>query len=113
MGRGIVNILGTVFRSVRRPKRPSSERLAESGLCPPDIMYEDPEGRLGIVEILSGYTGPSIRQTEMFPQIENGDAIPLGHVAVGFRLAPGVPMRKQGYPDGIPIEEKEVPFEDE
>ena len=76
-------------------------------------MYEDPDGRLGIVEVLSGYTGPSIRQTEMFPQIENGDAIPLGHVAVGFRLAPGVPMRKQGYPDGIPIEEKEVPFEDE
>ena len=51
----------------------------------------------------------SIRQSEIFPQIESGDSIPRGEVAEAFGLIPGVPLREQGYPKGIPIEVVNLP----
>ncbi len=80
-----------------------------SGRCRPDILYEAPDGTVGIIEIKTGSADLSIRQTEIFPQIENGDAIPRGAVADRFGLEPGVPLREQGYPSGIPIEVREFP----
>ncbi|QEM81959.2 hypothetical protein [Halomonas binhaiensis] len=79
------------------------------GRCRPDIIYETPDGKKGIVEIKTGNADLSIRQTEIFPQIENGDAIPRGRIADRFGLQPGVPLREQGYPNGIPIEVQEFP----
>ena len=80
-----------------------------TGRCRPDIIYEAPDGTKGIIEIKTGNADLSIRQTEIFPQIENGDAIPRGDVARRFGLDPGVPLREQGYPNGIPIEVKTFP----
>ena len=80
-----------------------------TGRCCPDILYEAPDGTVGIIEIKTGNADLSIRQTEIFPQIENGDAIPRGAVADRFGLDPGVPLRDQGYPNGIPIEVREFP----
>jgi hypothetical protein len=79
------------------------------GRCRPDILYEAPDGTVGIIEIKTGNADLSIRQTEIFPQIENGDAIPRRAVADRFGLDPGVPLRDQGYPNGIPIEVREFP----
>lgn len=35
---------------------------------------------------------------------KNGDSIPRGLVAEQFGLVPGIPLKEQGYPDGIGIE---------
>lgn len=80
-----------------------------TGRCRPDILYEGPDGKVGIIEIKTGNADLSIRQTEIFPQINSGDAIPRGGVAERFGLDPGVPLREQGYPNGIPIEVREFP----
>jgi filamentous hemagglutinin len=80
-----------------------------TGRCRPDIIYEAPDGTKGIIEIKTGNADLSIRQTEIFPQIESGDAIPRGDVARRFGLEPGIPLRDQGYPNGIPIEVKTFP----
>ena len=48
------------------------------GRCRPDIIYETPDGKMRIVEIKTGNADLSIRQSEIFPQIENGDSIPRG-----------------------------------
>ena len=57
-----------------------------------------------IIEVKTGDADLSIRQSEIFPQINSGDAIPRGQVADDFGLDPGIPLRDQGYPNGIPIE---------
>lgn len=80
-----------------------------SGRCRPDIIYEAPDGTKGIIEIKTGTADLSIRQTEIYPQISSGDAIPRGQVAADFGLRPGVPLREQGYPNGIPIEIRNFP----
>ena len=79
------------------------------GRCRPDIIYETPDGTKGIIEIKTGNADLSIRQTAIFPQIQNGDAIPSGQVAQRFGLRPGIPLKDQGYPNGIPIEVREFP----
>lgn len=80
-----------------------------TGRCRPDIIYGASDGTKGIIEIKTGNADLSIRQTEIFPQIENGAAIPKGDVALRFGLEPGIPLRDQGYPNGIPIEVKVFP----
>ncbi|HMQ40146.1 MAG TPA: filamentous hemagglutinin N-terminal domain-containing protein [Paracoccus sp. (in: a-proteobacteria)] len=79
------------------------------GRCRPDILYEAPDGTKGIIEIKTGNADLSIRQTEIFPQIKDGNAIPRGNVAARFGLRPGVPLKDQGYPNGIAIEVREFP----
>ncbi len=79
------------------------------GRCRPDILYEAPDGTKGIIEIKTGNADLSIRQTEIFPQIRDGNAIPRGNVAARFGLRPGVRLKDQGYPNGIPIEVREFP----
>ena len=80
-----------------------------SGRCRPDIIYEAPDGTKGIFEIKTGNADLTIRQSEIYPQIRNGDAIPRGDVAREFGLRPGIPLREQGYPNGIPIEIRTFP----
>jgi filamentous hemagglutinin len=74
------------------------------GRCRPDIIAEAPDGGIRIIEIKTGNADLSIRQSEIFPQIENGNSIPRGKVARDFGLLPNVPLKDQGYPNGIPIE---------
>jgi hypothetical protein len=74
------------------------------GRCRPDIVAEAPDGTIRIIEIKTGDADLSIRQSEIFPQIKDGNAIPLGRVARAFGLIPGKPLKEQGYPNGIPIE---------
>ena len=79
------------------------------GRCRPDIVATAPDGTVRIIEVKTGDAGLSIRQSEIFPQIRDGDAIPVGKVAQEFGLRPGVPLKYQGYPDGIPVEEVRFP----
>ncbi len=79
------------------------------GRCRPDIVYETPDGRVGIIEVKTGDAGPTIRQSQIFPQIKDGSSIPRGDVARRFGLKPDIPLREQGYPNGIPIEIKRFP----
>lgn len=64
---------------------------------------------MGIIEIKTGNADLTIRQKEIYPQINSGDAIPRGKVARRFNLRSGVMLREQGYPNGIPIEIKTFP----
>ena len=80
-----------------------------SGRCIPDIIATDKNGKIKIIEIKTGDAQKSIRQTDIFPQIENGEAIPVGYVAETFGFKPGIPLKDQGYPDGIPIEIEILP----
>ncbi|WP_157935764.1 hypothetical protein [Tsuneonella flava] len=50
---------------------------------------------------------------ERVSRFRNGDAIPRGDVAREFGLRPGVPLREQGYPNGIPIEIRTFPGADQ
>jgi filamentous hemagglutinin len=75
----------------------------------PDIVYKTPDGQWGIIEVKTGDAGLSIRQSEIFPQIENGNAVSRGEVAVQFGLTSGRPLKEQGYPNGIPIRELRLP----
>jgi filamentous hemagglutinin family protein len=80
-----------------------------TGRCRPDIIAEAPDGNIRIIEIKTGNADLSIRQSEIFPQIENGNSIPRGAVAEQFGLTPGIPLKDQGYPDGIPIDIQKFP----
>jgi len=75
-----------------------------AGRCMPDIAYRTPDGKFGIIEVKTGKADLSIRQSEIFPQIKDGNAIPRGEVAKQFGLIQGTPLKEQGYPNGIPIE---------
>ena len=48
-----------------------------------------------------------MRLSEVFLKILSGDEILRGSVFEEFGLKPGVPLREQDYPDGIPIEIRE------
>ena len=74
------------------------------GRCRPDIIARDTNGKVVLFEVKTGNAELSIRQSEIYPQIENGEAIPRGDVALKFDLKPGIPLKEQGYPNGIPIE---------
>ncbi|WKL41695.1 hypothetical protein Q1M64_19520 [Sinorhizobium meliloti] len=63
----------------------------------------------GIIEVKTGDASLTFRQEEIYPQIDSGDAIPRGKVANTFGLKPGIPLKNQGYPNGIPIEIKTFP----
>lgn len=57
-----------------------------------------------IIEVKTGSADISIRQSEISPQIKNGNSIPRGKVAESFGLKSGMPLKEQGYPNVIPIE---------
>ncbi len=79
------------------------------GRCRPDIVARAPDGGIKIIEIKTGNADLSIRQSEIFPQIENGNSIPRGQVAREFGLISGIPLKDQGYPNGIPVEPLRFP----
>ncbi len=80
-----------------------------TGRSRPDIIYETPDGKMGIIEVKTGNADLTIRQSEIYPQIKDGNAIPWGNVADRLGLDPGVPLKDQGYPNGIPITIKTFP----
>ncbi|WP_210247015.1 hypothetical protein, partial [Phyllobacterium endophyticum] len=77
--------------------------------CKPDIIYRTPSGKVSIVEVKTGDASLSIRQSEIFPQIRDGNSVPTGKTAADLGLIPGVPLKDQGYPNGIPIYEQRFP----
>ena len=87
---------------------PIFESSCGSGKCRPDVIYRDASGRVRIIEVKTGDAGLSIRQSEIFPQIANGDAVPHGRTARELDLS-SIPLREQGYPNGIPIETSRWP----
>ncbi|MBB3237525.1 hypothetical protein FHS20_004426, partial [Phyllobacterium endophyticum] len=79
------------------------------GYCKPDIIFRTPSGKVSIIEVKTGDAGLSIRQSDIFPQIRDGNSIPTGHVAFQLKLTPGVALKDQGYPNGISIFEQRFP----
>ena len=79
------------------------------GRCRPDIVYKTPDGKTRIIEVKTGSGELSIRQREIYLQIRDGSSIPRGKVARRFGLRPDVPLKNQGYPNGIPIEIRTFP----
>jgi hypothetical protein len=79
-----------------------------TGRCKPDIVVaSSSDGKIqSIIEVKTGNAQLSIRQTEIYPQIRDGSAIPKGYVAEKFGLMPNIPLKDQGYPNGIPVIEK-------
>jgi hypothetical protein len=63
-----------------------------------------------IIEVKLGSADISIRQSEISPQIKNGNSISRGKVAESFGLKSGVPLKEQGYPNGISIEIMNFPW---
>lgn len=105
--KAMVDDLSEQLRSqgYRVSDREASFRSAcSSGRCRPDIIAEGPDGKFRIIEVKTGDADLSVRQSEIFPQISSGDAIPTGRVARDFGLKAGIPLREQGYPNGIPID---------
>ncbi|WP_232727256.1 VENN motif pre-toxin domain-containing protein, partial [Neisseria sp. N95_16] len=80
-----------------------------NGRTRPDIIARSPDNKLVIYEIKTGNAQLSIRQSEIYPQIRDGNAIPKGDVASKFGLISGKPLKDQGYPNGIPIIVKNFP----
>ena len=110
--RNIVNDI--TFQLERQGYRVSDREISfgsscGKGRCRPDIVYETPDGKLGIIEVKTGKADLTIRQSEIFPQIEDGSSIPRGQVARDFGLMPGIPLREQGYPNGIPVRVEQFP----
>ncbi|UVJ42908.1 hypothetical protein NVV94_20295 [Pseudomonas sp. LS1212] len=90
-------------------KEVSFDSACGVGRCWPDIVARAPDGSIRIIEVKTGSTDLSIRQSEIFPQIRDGSSIPRGKVARDFGLIPGKPLREQGYPNGIPVETMNFP----
>jgi len=74
----------------------------------PDITYEKPDGSLHGLEIKTGNAKLSRSQKIVYPQIESGEAIPVGKNARKFELNVGEPL-KEKYPDGAIMEIKRFP----
>jgi|GEM_PF-3141801 len=72
--------------------------------CIPDITYRTPDGKLGGFEIKTGNGKLSKNQEKIYPQIESGEAIPVGKNAKEFELDVGKPLK-----EGFPIETKRYP----
>ncbi|MBF4992209.1 hemagglutinin repeat-containing protein [Methylophilus sp. QUAN] len=81
----------------------SFRSAAGNGRTRPDIFAVSQDGKIKLIEVKTGSADLSIRQTEIYPQIANGDSIPVGEVARRLGLRP-IPLKEQNYPDGIPIE---------
>jgi filamentous hemagglutinin len=62
-----------------------------------------------LFEVKTGDASLSIRQSAIYPQIKDGESIPYGKVAKDLGLDPGVPLKDQDYPNGIPIIEIRKP----
>ncbi|WP_187277009.1 hypothetical protein, partial [Phyllobacterium endophyticum] len=77
--------------------------------CKPDIIYRTPSGKVSIIEVKTGNAGLSNRQGPIFEQIRDGNSIPTGRTAEKLGLTPGIPLKDQGYPNGIPIYEQRFP----
>ncbi len=71
--------------------------------CKPDIIYSTKNGKIRIFEVKTGNASLSIRQSEIYPQIKDGNAIPKNDVAEMFGLKVGIPLKNQNYPNGIPL----------
>jgi len=85
----------------------SFRSCSTSNRCRADVVARDENGKIvKIVEVKTGNANLSSNQSEIYPQVSSGDAIPTGKVAQDFGLTPGVPLRDQGYPNGILVEIK-------
>jgi hypothetical protein len=72
------------------------------GRCRADLIVHNDRGGLVLIEVKTGNASLSVNQSEIYPQIRDGNAIPVGRVARELGLRPGVALKNQGYPNGIP-----------
>jgi filamentous hemagglutinin len=62
-----------------------------------------PDGTQAIFEVKTGDAANTARQKQVFPLILSGDAVPSGRLAGQLGLKPGIALKNQGLPEGIPI----------
>ncbi|WP_294925885.1 RHS repeat-associated core domain-containing protein [uncultured Paracoccus sp.] len=82
---------------------PSFNGPVNRGRTVPDIGYRGDDGMAHLIEIKTGNADLTQRQTEIYPLLGTGDAIPVGQRAANLGLDPGRPLSEQGHPDGIPV----------
>jgi hypothetical protein len=73
------------------------------------LIGRGPDGKVVVFEIKTGDAQLSIRQSDIYPQIRDGNAIPSSRVARDLKLDSGIPLKNQGYPKGIQIIEVRKP----
>jgi hypothetical protein len=82
----------TTFKSATSNKR-----------AKPDVGATSPDGTRTHPEVKTGNADLSDNQAEIYPQIRDGSAIPVGKKAGDNGYIPGVPLKDQGYPNGIDV----------
>jgi hypothetical protein len=82
------------------------------GRCRTDLVAHNDRGGLVLIEVKTGAASLSIRQMAIYPQIKDGNAIPVGQIAADLGLRSGTALKHQGYPNGIPILEYRYPGPD-
>ncbi len=66
-------------------------------------MLSNPDGLVNITEVKAGNSPLYVRQSSIYPQIQNGDAIPMTDKLMEFGIMAGTPLKDQGYPNGINV----------
>ena len=56
-----------------------------------------------LFEIKTGDATNTKNELAVYPQIIDGNAIPVGANASEYGLKPGIPLKSQGFPNGITI----------
>ena len=90
-------------------REPTFRGACGDGRYRPDLLLVKDGRIVKIVEVKGGDVRLSKRQREIFPNIISGDAYPRGRWIDKFDFDPGLPLKDQGYPNGIPIEVVRVP----
>ena len=94
--------------------------IGQTGVTRTDLPYVRPDGSVGIIEIKTGGGGNTFRQTEIFPQIQDGSARVTSQLADFFAendvknsngnaITAGQTLAEAGFADGIPIYQIRAP----
>lgn len=104
---GFVNDAANEYREkgydIPNTRQPTFRDSCGISYCRTDLIGKGPDGKVVVFEIKTGDAELSIRQSEIYPQIRDGNAIPRGRVAEALGLRPGIPLKDQDYPNGIEI----------
>jgi filamentous hemagglutinin len=74
-----------------------------------DLFAIRPNGEPLVIELKTGAASSTQRQTQIYPEIMNGAAIPSRPVATMLGIKPGIPLNQQGYSNGIPVFQLRAP----
>ena len=68
-----------------------------------DLGAIRPDGSRVLFEVKTGDAINTSNQLAVYPKIIDGNAVPVGAKAAQYGLKPGIPLKSQGFPNGITI----------